>query len=132
MLTGPVTVPLGFAMPSGDAVALPLRHLVVCGQTQDAGKTTALEGLITRSGLSAITFITKRGEASFTEARRIAPYFREQADWQFVASILEASRGEKLKIERAWIIRASQGATTLAQVHANVRRAIADPKIRGM
>jgi hypothetical protein len=69
-----------------------------------------------------VTFITKRGEASFVNARRIDPYFREQADWQFVASILEASRSEKLKFERAWIIRASKGANTLADVQANVRR----------
>ena len=63
--------------------------MCVAGQTQEAGKTTALEGMITRAGLAAVTFITKRGEGSFQGARRIKPYFREQADWQFVASILE-------------------------------------------
>jgi hypothetical protein len=76
----------------------------------------------------AVTFITKRGEASFTSARRIDPYFREQADWQFVASILEASRGEKLKFERAWIIRASKGARTLADVQHNVRESMKTAK----
>ena len=60
--------------------------------------------------------------------RRIDPYFREQADWQFVASILEASRGEKLKFERAWIIRASKGARTLADVQRNVRKAMETAK----
>src|SRR5207244_4375061 len=100
----------------GTAVEIPIRNMVVCGQTQEAGKTTALEALIARAGVRAVTFITKRGEGSFTSARRIDPYFREQADWQFVASILEASRGEKLKFERAWIIRASRGARTLADV----------------
>jgi hypothetical protein len=101
---------------------------VVTGQTQQAGKTTCLESLITRSGLRAITFITKRGEGSFAGARRIDPYFREQADWQFVAAILEASRGEKLKFERAWIIRASKGARTLADVQRNVQRAMGSAK----
>ncbi len=113
---------LGYAVGSGEPVTIPVRHMCIAGQTQEAGKTTALEGLISRSGLRAVTFITKRGEGSFRSARRIDPYFREQADWQFVASILEASRGEKLKFERAWIIRASRGAKTLADVQANVRR----------
>ncbi len=125
-------VHLGFAVPSGDPVEIPVRHMAITGQTQEAGKTTALEALIDRSGMRAVTFITKRGEGSFANARRVDPYFREQSDWQFVASILEASRGEKLKFERAWIIRASKGTRTLADVHANVRRSLADPKTRGM
>ena len=124
------TIHLGFEVGTGDAVAIPLRHLAVTGQTQEAGKTTTLEALITRSGLRAVTFITKRGEGSFEGARRIAPYFREQTDWQFVASILEASRGEKLKFERAWIIRASKGARTLADVQHNVRTLM--EKAKGM
>ena len=117
------TIPLGFEMHAGGPVAVPLKHLAITGQTQEAGKTTALEALITRAGVRAVTFVTKRGEGAFANARRIDPYFREQADWQFVASILEASRGEKLKFERAWIIRASRGARTLADVHRNVKRA---------
>ena len=114
-------VKLGYRVKTGEHVEIPVRHMCITGQTQEAGKTTALEGLIQRSGLQAITFITKRGEGSFRSARRVHPYFREQADWQFVASILEASRGEKLKFERAWIIRASKGARSLYMVQQNVR-----------
>lgn len=119
---------LGFEVGSGQPVTIPVRHMAVTGQTQEAGKTTALEALITRSELRAVTFVTKRGEGSFSTARRIDPYFREQADWQFVASILEASRGEKLKFERAWIIRASKGARTLADVRRNVQHAMLSAK----
>lgn len=121
-------VHLGFSIPDGAPVRLPLRHMVVTGQTQEAGKTTALEAMIARGGVKAITFVTKRGEGSFRDARRIDPYFREQADWQFVASILEASRGEKLKFERGWIIRASKGARTLADVQANIKKAMESAK----
>jgi hypothetical protein len=86
--------------------------MAVTGQTQEAGKTTALEALITprRRPRRDVRHEARRGQLH--HARRIDPYFREQADWQFVASILEASRGEKLKFERAWIIRASKGART--------------------
>lgn len=122
------TLTLGFEIGTGEPVEIPLKHMAITGQTQEAGKTTALEGLIARSGLRAVTFITKRGEASFTNARRIDPYFREQADWQFVASILEASRGEKLKFERAWIIRATKGADSLADVQRNVQRLMVTAK----
>ena len=119
---------LGYETGSGAPVEIPLRHMVVTGQTQEAGKTTTLEALISRSGVKAIAFVTKRGEGSFAGARVIEPYFREQADWQFVASILEASRGEKLKFERAWIIRASKGAKTLADVQRNVKKAMETAK----
>lgn len=119
---------IGFEVGTGGAVSVPRRHTVVTGQTQEAGKTTLLEAMVARSGLSALAFVTKRGESSFTNAHIIDPYFREQADWQFVASILEASRGEKLRFERAWIIRASKGAKTLADVQRNVQAAMENAK----
>ncbi len=119
---------LGYEIGTGKPVEIPVRHTAVTGQTQESGKTTTLEAMINRSGLRAVTFITKRGESGFTDAVRIDPYFREQADWQFVASILEASRGEKLKFERAWIIRASKGARTLADVQRNVRKSMETAK----
>lgn len=116
------TVHLGYAVGTGESVDIPLRHMVVTGQTQEAGKTTTLEALIARANLPAVAFVTKRGERSFTEGKRIPPYFRERADWQFVASVLEAAMRERLKFERAWIMRASKGAQTLADVQKNVRR----------
>jgi hypothetical protein len=114
-------VHLGFEVGTGEAVEIPLRHMVVTGQTQEAGKTTTLEALISRANLPAIAFVTKRGERSFHSGRRVAPYFRERADWQFVASVLEATMRERLKFERAWIMRASKGARTLADVQRTVR-----------
>jgi hypothetical protein len=115
-------VRLGFALETGDEVSIPLQHMVITGQTQAAGKTTTLEALVARSGVKALAFLTKRGESAFTEAEIIAPYFRERADWQFVRSILEASRHEKMKFETNWIMRASKGAHTLADVQRNVVR----------
>lgn len=116
------TVHLGYEVGTGEAVEIPLRHMVVTGQTQEAGKTTTLEALISRANLPAVAFVTKRGERSFNAGRRIAPYFRERADWQFVASVLEATMRERLKFERAWIMRASKGARTLADVQRTVRK----------
>jgi hypothetical protein len=116
------TIPLGFEVGSGVPVAIPLKHLAITGQTQEAGKTTALEALITRSGLRALTFVTKRGEGAFVDGRPTAPYFREQADWRFVSSMLEAFLGERLKFERSWIMRATKGARTLADVQRNIVR----------
>jgi hypothetical protein len=115
------TIHLGYSIPGGEGVAIPLRHTVVTGQSQEAGKTTALEALIHRSGLRAITFITKRGEGAFAEGARVEPYFRERADWQFVSAVLEAQMRERMKFERAWIMKASKGARTLADVQRNVR-----------
>jgi hypothetical protein len=116
------TIHLGYEVGTGEPVTIPLAHTIVTGVTQQAGKTTTLEALIARSQLPAVAFVTKRGERSFTDGQRIRPYFRERADWQFVASVLEATMRERLKFERAWIMRASKGARTLADVQRNVRR----------
>lgn len=124
------TIHLGFEVGTGKPVRIPCRNMVVTGQTQEAGKTTTLEALISRSGLPAIAFITKRGEGAFADATDQPPYFRERADWQFVSSILEATMREKLKFERNWIIKASAGARTLSEVHANVKRLL--PNARGI
>jgi hypothetical protein len=122
------TVRLGYEIPTGEAVEIPIRHTAVTGQTQESGKTTTLEALISRSGLTAIAFITKRGESSFQNARIIPPYFRERADWQFVSALLEATLRERLKFERSWIMRVSRGARSLLDVHHNVQKALETAK----
>jgi hypothetical protein len=115
---------LGFEVGTGRAVEIPLRHTAVTGQTQESGKTTTLEGLISRSGLSAIAYVTKRGESSFHVANPIPPYFQERADWQFVQSLLEAAMATKMDFKQPWIMRVSDGARTLDDVRANLRRFI--------
>ena len=69
-------------------------------------------------------------EANMTTTVRIAPSIlaADLGRLAEVASILEASRGEKLRFERAWIIRASKGARTLADVQRNVQRALETAK----
>ncbi|MBC7773442.1 MAG: hypothetical protein H7210_13175 [Pyrinomonadaceae bacterium] len=124
----PTLIHLGYELGTGNAVEIPLAHMVVTGQTQQAGKTTALEALIQRSGLRAVTFITKRGEQSFTSAPRIDPYFRERADWQYVSAILEATLREKLKFQRPWIMKVTRGTKTLADVQKNVRKELKTAK----
>lgn len=124
-------VHLGYEIGSGGPVSIPIRHMAVTGQTQEAGKTTTLEALITRGaadGLRAVAFVTKRGERSFQTGTRIKPYFKERADWRFLASVLEATMQEKLKFERPWIIRAAKGAKTLADVQRNVGKLMESAK----
>lgn len=132
----PRTVHLGFEIPSGEPVEIPVAHLCVTGQTQLSGKTTTLEALVTRSGLKAIAFITKRGEGAFgadkvehlrnalvyIEGRpSLQPFFRHRADWQFVSDILGAILSEKLKFQRPWIMKVCRGAKTLRDVQAAVK-----------
>lgn len=113
---------LGYEAGSGTPVHVPLHHLVVTGTTQLAGKTTTLEALTSRSGLTCIAFRTKRGESSFSlpGVKTHEPFFRERADWQYVQGLLEATMQERMKFERSWIIEASKGAKTLRDVLHNV------------
>jgi hypothetical protein len=119
------TIHLGFEVGSGAGVEIPVRHMAVTGQTQESGKTTTLEALIARSGLTALAFVTKRGESAFADGRRVDPYFRDRADWQFVDQLLEAQLREKNKFLRPWIMRICRHTRTLADVHREVRKALA-------
>ncbi len=119
---------LGYEIGTGTAIEIPLRHMAVTGQTQEAGKTTALEALISRSGLRALAFVTKRGEVGFGAGRRVLPYFKERADWEFVEAILEATMKQRMKFERAWIVKACRGTASLRDVRANVERLMSSSK----
>ena len=119
---------LGYETGTGKAVSIPLAHTAVVGQTQLSGKTTTLEALIERGDLRAVAFITKPGEKSFSDARRILPYFRERADWEYVKELLEARRGESLSKWDGYLMRVCRGARTLADVRSNVEKEL--PKKR--
>ena len=84
---------------AGEPVYVGLHHLAIFGMTQLSGKTTALEALISRSGLRAIAFKTKRGEAGFTTYNLVTPYYKPRADWQFVEGLVNVALGEKVKFE---------------------------------
>lgn len=88
-------IPLGFEMQSGEPVSIPLGHTVIVGQSQRAGKTTALEACAMRSRKACIAFLTKRGEGSFRFAREIPPYYEDHIDWRTVRSMCEALTEEK-------------------------------------
>ena len=94
-----MNIPLGFEVGSGRPVSVPAKHLCVTGQTQESGKTTTLEALITRSGFRAVAFITKRGERSFRLSRPIPAFYRESSTgeyWEYVRAIVEGMLEVKL------------------------------------
>lgn len=116
----PWKILLGFEVGTGEPVLMTTAHTVVTGMTQESGKTTTLEAIITRSERRAIAFKTKRGESGFNDFHEIPPFFREKSDWRYVASILEATMRERMKFERSWIMKASRNAKTLKDVYTNV------------
>lgn len=125
---------LGHELGTGNPVDIPVRHMVVTGQSQEAGKTTTLEALTSRANLPAIAFVTKRFEKSFQGDHQLFPYFRQRADWQFVAAILEATLHERMKFQRSWIMKLCQSTAhwnapkTLRDVQQNVARALQTAK----
>jgi len=110
---------LGYEVGSGEPVFVPLHHLAIFGITQLSGKTTTLEALISRSGLRAIAFITKRGEAGFTRYNLVTPYYKARADWQFVEGLVNVALGEKVKYEpgmRYGIMKVCKGHKDLKEI----------------
>src|SRR5215475_2247298 len=86
---------LGFEIGSGDPVSVPEGHTIFLGQSQLAGKTTALEGLAVRSGYPCLAFITKIREGSFKRVPRellhpTAPFYEETMEWRNVRDLCEA------------------------------------------
>lgn len=125
MKTNSKSILLGFEIGTGNPVEIPLAHTVVTGRTQESGKTTTLAALISRSNRQALSFITKRSEKAFPSGTVIPPYFHEHCDWRFVESILEAQMREKMKYQRQWIVKVTEGARSLADVHRNIQRRMA-------
>lgn len=118
---GEIKILLGFEVGTGKEVHMGLHHTVITGMTQLSGKTTTLEAIISRANRRAIAFKTKRGESGFNSYREIPPFFKERADWQYVSTLLEAVMREKMKFERPWIMKATQGTNSLREVLENVQ-----------
>jgi hypothetical protein len=116
-------IELGYEVGSGDLVKIPLAHTCVTGVTQAAGKTTTLEAIIQRSGMRAVTFVTKRSEFAFQAGLRIPPYFKSRHDWEFVSSVLGSRLNEKLKFQRSWIMKLCRGAKSLEDVYERTKAA---------
>ncbi|CAK0756730.1 conserved hypothetical protein [Azospirillaceae bacterium] len=123
-------IKFGYEIETGKEVEIPTSHTVITGLTNEAGKTTALVGFTGRSGLRTIIFKTKIGEKAITEGTVIPPFYKESFDWEYAAELLEASRKEKLKFERSWIIRYSKNANNLLEFKRNIDNALAEGKLR--
>jgi hypothetical protein len=122
---------LGFEVGSGEPVYVSVHHLAIFGMTQLSGKTTALEALISRSGLRAIAFKTKRGEAGFTTYNPITPYYKPRADWQFVEGLVNVALGEKVKYEpgmRWAIMKVCRGRHNLREIQKAAQDLAAESK----
>jgi hypothetical protein len=149
-----MSIPLGYEIGSGARVNIPVNHTVVLGQTQLSGKTTTLEAMVMRSGLRAISFITKPGEKGFRQQAQIPPFFSESTSseyWKYVVAIVENLMGdgrESFRLgwqERGWIVKLCQDyerektkslaaykwkkPKTLSDLLANVEKAL--PQLRG-
>ncbi len=116
------------------AVSVPMHHMMITGITQLSGKTTAIEGLLSRMprDFTALVFRTKRNEVKFAGAHTAHPFYRPEVDWEYVRELLEAAMKQRLRFETSWIIRASKGASTLREVYANVQRELDSGKLRGI
>lgn len=114
------SIRVGFEIPSGNPVDVPQQHVAVYGLTQKAGKTTLLEGMVSRVATTTLVLRTGRADIPFAGAHRVRPFFRERYDWKYVEGLLWSFLEEKPKVYRTWVMRATQGARSLADVHARI------------
>ncbi len=123
-------IKIGYEIDEGNEVKIRLAHTVITGLTNESGKTTAIMGLIERSGLKAIIIKTKIGEKAITQGSLIPPFYKEDFDWEYASELLESSRKEKLKFERSWIIKYSRTANNLLEFKRNIDEALTNVKLR--
>lgn len=97
-------IKVGYAVPGGQPVTVPVDHTLITGRTQQSGKTTCAEAMAHNVDCPVLTFLTKPDEKGFRDARTIPIYNKERADWEFVVSILEASL-RKPSLKKGWIMR---------------------------
>src|SRR5437660_1126612 len=100
--------------------------------TQLSGKTTLLEGCISRAGLPSLAFRTKRGEAGFHKYNLVPPYYVARSDWQYLEGLVNTALGEKVKYEpgmRYAIMRVTEGTNgDLANILGKSKRLEKDSK----
>ncbi len=129
-----VEITLGYHVPTGEQMTSKLSHMIYTGQTQEAGKTTAMEAYATQTieedpDKKFLIFLTKQGEEAFMDGRLINPYFKDEVDWKYVKELVEAVTGSKQDFKESWIIDAVQTgkydfldeADTLEDVHENIQ-----------
>lgn len=124
---------MGYEVPTGKEVFINPSHLIVTGMTQQSGKSTTVEALLSRSGFRSIVFKTKIGEKSFTEGTAVAPFFRDRSDFDFVRSLIEAYSKEKLTIEKGTLMTLCKGTKNLVDIKKRVDDRLAETKpLRGI
>lgn len=119
---------VGFECGTGDEVRIRPAHLFISGLTQKSGKTTTLEALVQRSGLSIISFITKPDEKCFDTGAHHKPFFQEKAEWKVVEKLFEAQLGEKMKDVRPKLIELCKREATLIAVKERIDNALEKSK----
>ena len=126
------TVHLGFEVGSGKPVTIPLRHLAVTGQTQEAGKTTTLEALIAAVRAPGGHLHHEAGRG-LLRRRAPDPALLSGADGLAVRGVHPRGQPRGEAEVRAGLDHPGfEGGPDPGRCPGNVRRALADPKTRGM
>ena len=107
-----------------EEVCLPPLHTLISGITREAGKTTALEGILSRwQGKKILTFVCKPGEQVFQDDHyypRHRPFLKQRSDWRYIQSMIEAEFHEKNRSIRAELMVVCEDTSTLEEVWDNV------------
>jgi hypothetical protein len=100
----------------GERFCIPRGHTVFTGMSHISGKTTAEEAVFSRlpdtdPPYRVLVFLTKRGEKTFQDSHNVKPYFKINFGWEYLESLMASAMKEKLKFERAWIIKLAKMTT---------------------
>lgn len=114
---------VGFECGTGTEVRFDPAHLFISGITR-SGKTTTLEAIVHRSGLSTVSFITKQGEECFKKGNNLKPFFQEKAEWKHLENIFKVQLNEKMKDIRPILIELCNNKDTLELVKGEIDNAL--------
>ena len=108
-------------------VDVPLQHLAVYGLPARRERPPPWKGWSPALARTTLIFRTGKNEIAFASSIKVRPFFRERHDWRYVERLLWSFLEEKSKIYRPWVMRATQGANSLANIHSRIVKAGKNP-----
>lgn len=112
---------VGFEVGTLDEIRLEPLHTAIMGKSRETGKTTCMEGFLSRwKGKKIIVFLLKDGEDTFKRYPKIKPFLKPRSDWLYVQNLIESEMKEKNRSIRPELILVCDGAGSLDEVREKV------------
>jgi hypothetical protein len=105
-----------------DEVRIEPLHTIVVGMTRESGKTTCMEGFLSRwTGKKILVILLKSGENLFTRYPRIKPFIVQNTNWFPIQAMIQAELDEKNRSFRTQLMTVCADTKTYQEVWDKIK-----------